>query len=161
MSTLSHDQRRERRKAIAEHAKEHGGPEAARKFGVSIRTVHNSLQEHGATGLPVHRNRNVELRREAAILANKEGVQAAVEKYNVAGGTLRSYLKEFGLKPAVGSGALANRNSRTLRILHALQTTSKNGAEIGRELSVTDQAVSLVYQTAKQIGFTFPHRDKA
>ncbi len=55
---MTHTERAERRKAIAEHAAKHGVASAAKKFRVCSGTISESLKAHGVAALDVAVRRN-------------------------------------------------------------------------------------------------------
>jgi transposase len=141
--TMTHEERNERRKEIAEYAKEHSVTETAQHFGTTLATVYTSCRQYGESV----KDMKADKRREIAEYASLHGSKEACVKYQVSQPHVARCLAENNMRAKVKSTASAN----TYRTIALLQRKMKQ-SEIAARLRVSRQRIGQIKEQCEANG---------
>lgn len=152
--SLSHEERKERRKLIAECVAKHGMFKAMEEFKVSRNTVESSCAEYGVKINEIinHKQRK-QMRETAANMCRSMTIEEVAKELKVSEANVRMACHEFGVSP-IKRKPPGNLGSKSFRIVK-LMLDGMTQSDIGRELNVSRQYVEQVRDKAREAGFVF------
>jgi transposase-like protein len=158
---MTHDERRERRRQIAEAIRSGSTVAAAMaRFGVVRTWVHESCREHGVAVAENEARAAGRAARRAAIVAairSGDAAKRVARRFGLSASRVSKICREEGV-PLPGAGPSFEVK---LAILAGLFDPTLTTTALGRKHGVAQSTVSLLYRTARRAGLPLPARSQA
>lgn len=151
---LSHAERRERRRLIANHVSEHGLVSASKEFKASLSLVRVAAKEFGVKIPSLDRMARIN---SVAKYAAEHGVSSACLKFGVSVSHVYTSLRETGIDLPDLPPKYRNKVCR-YRVLKLI-LDGRSYSDIARELGVSRQRISQYAQMAEKAGFELPYKE--